>query len=57
MTMRQLRQLELRLSNLGEWLPFRRPQDLAVFVDGLTCMARAKHEKADPSSYRRSARA
>jgi TolB-like protein len=37
MAIRQLRQLdpELRLSNLGEWLPFRRPQDLAVFADGL----------------------
>ena len=33
----QLRQVdpELRLSTLGEWLPFRRPQDLAVFADGL----------------------
>jgi TolB-like protein len=36
MAMQQLRQLDpdLRLSNLGEWLPFRRPQDLAVFADG-----------------------
>jgi tetratricopeptide (TPR) repeat protein len=34
---RQLRQLdpELRLCNLDEWLPFRRPQDLAMFSDGL----------------------
>jgi TolB-like protein len=33
----QLRRLdpELRLSNLDEWLPFRRPQDLAIFSDGL----------------------
>ena len=37
LAIQQLRQLdpELRLSNLGEWLPFQRPQDLAVFVDGL----------------------
>ena len=35
--MQQLRQLdpELRLSNLGEWLPIHRPQDLAIFADGL----------------------
>ena len=25
----------LRLSNLRDWLPFRRPQDLATFADGL----------------------
>ena len=33
----QLRQLDpqLRLANLDEWLPFRRPQDLAMFSDGL----------------------
>jgi TolB-like protein/class 3 adenylate cyclase len=32
-----LRQLDptLRISNLGEWLPIRRPQDLATFADGL----------------------
>jgi TolB-like protein/tetratricopeptide (TPR) repeat protein len=37
LAIQQLRQLdpELRLSNLGEWLPFQRPQDLAVFADGL----------------------
>ena len=37
LAMQQLRQLdpELRLSNLGEWLPFQRPQDLAIFADGL----------------------
>ena len=34
----QLRQLdpELRLSNLDGWLPFRRPQDLAMFSNGLS---------------------
>jgi tetratricopeptide (TPR) repeat protein len=33
----ELRRLapRLRLSNLDEWLPFRRPQDLAMFSDGL----------------------
>jgi tetratricopeptide (TPR) repeat protein len=37
LAVQQLRQLdpELRLSNLDEWLPFRRPQDLAIFSDGL----------------------
>lgn len=37
LAIQQLRQLdpELRLSNLGEWLPFQRPQDLAIFVEGL----------------------
>ena len=37
LAIQQLRQLdpELRLSNLGEWLPFQRPQDLAIFADGL----------------------
>ena len=37
LAIQQLRQLdpELRLSNLGEWLPFHRPQDLAIFADGL----------------------
>jgi TolB-like protein len=35
--MRRLHQLDptLRVSNLREWLPIRRPQDLAVFSDGL----------------------
>ncbi len=35
--MRQLRQLDpaLRLSTLGDWLPFRRPEDLALFSAGL----------------------
>ena len=35
--MRHLRRLEpaLRLSHLGEWLPFRRPQDLENFTDAL----------------------
>jgi TolB-like protein len=35
--MQQLRQLDpaLRLSHLGEWLPFRRPQDLENFTDAL----------------------
>jgi len=33
----QLRQLDptLRLSNLGDWLPFKRPQDLTNFTDAL----------------------
>ncbi len=37
LAVQQLRQLdpELRLSNLDEWFPFRRPQDLAMFSDGL----------------------
>ena len=32
-----LRQLDptLRVSNLGDWLPIRRPEDLATFADGL----------------------
>ena len=36
-TMRHLRALDpaLRISNLTDWLPIRRPQDLAVFSDGL----------------------
>jgi TolB-like protein len=36
-SLQQLRQLEpaLRLSHLGDWLPFRRPQDLENFTDGL----------------------
>jgi TolB-like protein len=35
--MQHLRQLDpsLRISNLTEWLPIRRPQDLAIFADGL----------------------
>jgi tetratricopeptide (TPR) repeat protein len=35
--MDDLRRLDpaLRLSTLGEWLPFRRPQDAARFADGL----------------------
>jgi tetratricopeptide (TPR) repeat protein len=37
LVMQQLRQLDpdLRLSNLSEWLPFRRQHDLAIFSDGL----------------------
>jgi TolB-like protein len=37
LVMQQLRQLDpaLRLSQLGDWLPFRRQQDLAIFSDGL----------------------
>ena len=37
LAMQQLRQLdpELRLSNLGQWLPFRRLQDLETFADAL----------------------
>ena len=33
----RLRRLDpdLRLSNLGGWLPFRRPRDLEMFMDGL----------------------
>ena len=32
-----LRQLDptLRVSNLANWLPIRRPQDFAMFADGL----------------------
>jgi TolB-like protein len=35
--MQHLRRLDpaLRLSNLGDWLPFHRPEDLAMFADGL----------------------
>jgi hypothetical protein len=35
--MQQLRRLDpaLRRSNLGEWLPFQRSQDLANFADAL----------------------
>jgi TolB-like protein len=35
--MDHLRQLDpgLRISNLRDWLPIRRPQDLATFIDGL----------------------
>jgi TolB-like protein/urease accessory protein UreF len=37
LAMQQLRQLDpaLRLSNLGKWLPFQRPQDLENFADAL----------------------
>lgn len=37
LAMEHLRQLDptLRLSNLTEWLPIHRPENLAVFVDGL----------------------
>jgi hypothetical protein len=35
--MNHLRQLDsaLRISNLTDWLPIRRPEDLATFADGL----------------------
>jgi tetratricopeptide (TPR) repeat protein len=35
--MQRLRELDpaLRISNLGDWLPIRRPEDLATFTDGL----------------------
>ncbi len=35
--MQHLRQLDpaLRIANLRDWLPFRRPQDIAIFSDGL----------------------
>jgi TolB-like protein len=35
--MQRLRELDttLRISNLTDWLPIRRPQDLAIFSDGL----------------------
>jgi hypothetical protein len=35
--MHHLRQLDpaLRISNLKDWLPLRRPEDLATFADGL----------------------
>jgi TolB-like protein len=35
--MNHLRQLDstLRISNLGDWLPIRRPEDLATFANGL----------------------
>jgi TolB-like protein len=35
--MKQLRELDpsLRISNLGDWLPIHRPEDLATFADGL----------------------
>jgi Flp pilus assembly protein TadD len=37
LVMQQLRQLDpaLRLSNLHDWLPFQRPQDLDNFADAL----------------------
>ena len=35
--MAQVRKLDplLRISNLGDWLPIRRAEDLATFADGL----------------------
>jgi TolB-like protein len=35
--MKHLRELDpaLRVSNLADWLPIRRPEDLAIFADGL----------------------
>ena len=35
--MKHLRELDptLRVSNLADWLPIRRPEDLATFADGL----------------------
>jgi hypothetical protein len=35
--MARLRELDpvLRISNLNEWLPFQRADDLAIFADGL----------------------
>jgi hypothetical protein len=35
--MEHLRELDstLRISNLKDWLPIHRPQDLAIFADGL----------------------
>jgi hypothetical protein len=35
--MHRLRQLDptLRISNLKDWLPIHRPEDLATFADGL----------------------
>jgi hypothetical protein len=35
--MSHLRQLDstLRIADLGDWLPIRRPEDLALFADGL----------------------
>jgi hypothetical protein len=35
--MDQLRELDplLRISNLGDWLPIHRPEDLATFAEGL----------------------
>jgi len=35
--MKQLRELDptLRVRNLADWLPIRRPEDLAIFADGL----------------------
>jgi hypothetical protein len=37
--MQHLRCLDpaLRVSNLGDWLPIQRPEDLATFADGLRC--------------------
>ena len=35
--MKHLRELDpsLRISNIGDWLPIRRPEDLSLFADGL----------------------
>jgi hypothetical protein len=35
--MDRVRQLDpsLRISNLRDWLPIQRPEDLAIFADGL----------------------
>ena len=35
--MKHLRELDpaLRVSNLADWIPIRRPEDLAIFADGL----------------------
>jgi hypothetical protein len=35
--MQRLQQLDpaLRISNVTDWLPIRRPEDLAMFVEGL----------------------
>jgi hypothetical protein len=35
--MRKLQELDpmLRLSSIGDWLPFQGPEDLALFADGL----------------------
>ena len=35
--MNHLRELDptLRISNLADWLPIRRPEDFATFADGL----------------------
>ncbi len=35
--MHNLKELDphLRLSNIQDWLPFQRPEDIALFADGL----------------------